>query len=178
MRTVAPSVPDDEVPGRGRPPWVRPIAVIALATLGLWLISATAMLIYTRDAREPVVRTVVIPDGTSRLIAAGENPLEIPATWSFRADDTLELVNQDTVDHWVGNFFVEAGTSRDYILQPAISGSLLCSLHPSGNVAIDVALRDFDWRLPMVPTLAFGPAIGLVILGVGRVMRAIDEEPA
>ncbi len=48
-------------------------------------------------------------------------------------------------------------------------------LHPSGAITIDVDVRDFDWRATMFPTLAFGPALGLIIAGIGWVMRMLDE---
>ncbi len=154
---------------------MRALGTVVLATVMVWVISAIALQIYTHGAREPRTHTLVIPAGTDELIASGENPLEIPATWSFLADDTLVLVNEDQVDHWLGELWVPAMATRQYNLQPAFGGSLLCSLHPSGAITIDVDVRDFDWRATMFPTLAFGPALGLIIAGIGWVMRMLDE---
>lgn len=150
------------------------VAVVVGAAV-MWAISAVALLIYTSGAREPELRTLVIPEGTSEAIAAGDNPLEIPSTWSFLADDTLRLVNDDSVDHWLGRFFVPAATTREYTLQPTIGGSLVCSLHPAGAITIDVDVRDFDWKATLLPTLVLGPAVGLVVLGVSSTVRLLDE---
>ena len=154
---------------------IRLLKTVILASIGVWAICALALLIYTRGARAPEMHTLVIPAGTSQLIAEGQNPLEIPPTWSFLADDTLQLVNRDRVDHWFGSYFVPALTTREFRLQPTIGGSLFCSLHPSGAITIDVDVRDFDWRSTIIPTLALGPALGLIWTGVARVLRSLDE---
>jgi len=155
--------------------WVGLILPIVAATTVMWLMSALAMVIYTNGAREPQTHTLNIPAGASELIAAGENPLRIPTTWAFLADDTLELVNEDSVGHWFGQYFVAAGYTRQYELQPQFGASLLCSLHPDGEITIDVEVRDFDWRSTLIPALALGPALGLIFVGVRRVLRALDE---
>ena len=82
--------------------FVRGLTVVAAVTLVVWLMSALALVLYTRGSRDATVRELIIPAGTNELIAAGQNPLEIPDTWSFFADDTLVLVNQDRVDHRLG----------------------------------------------------------------------------
>ena len=146
-----------------------------MASVAVWALCALALLIYTNGARAPQTHTLVIPDGTQARIASGENPLEIPATWSFLADDTLRLVNDDRVGHWLGSYFVPALTTQDYRLQRGLGGSLFCSLHPDGEITIDVEVRDFDWMATIVPTLALGPALGVIWVGVGRVVRLLDE---
>lgn len=156
-------------------PAFRLLKAVILATVGVWAICALALLIYTNGARAQQTHTLVIPDGTFQLITQGENPLKIPATWSFLADDTLRLVNQDRVGHWLGGFFVPALATREYGLQQAFGGSLFCSLHPAGAITIDVEVRDFDWLATIIPTLALGPALGVIMAGVGRVVRLLDE---
>jgi hypothetical protein len=154
---------------------LRPLVILALTTAGMWALCAVALVIYTDGARAPEVHELEIPAGTSALIAAGENPLEIPSTWSFLADDTLRLVNRDRVDHWIGSFHVAPNETVEYQLTTTIGGSLFCTIHPSQAIEIEVDARDFDWRLTLAPTFAFGPLVGLVIVGVGRVLRHLDE---
>ncbi|MFQ5557824.1 MAG: hypothetical protein ACE5GB_10020 [Acidimicrobiales bacterium] len=152
------------------------MGTLLLATMAVWAVMATALLIYTSGSREPRTHTLVIPEGTQELITRGQNPLEIPSTWSFLADDTIVLVNEDRVDHWLGgDLWVPALDTREYDLQPDFGGSSWCSLHPSGAIDIDVDVRDFDVRATMLPTLAFGPALGLVLAGTRRVVRLLDE---
>ncbi len=174
MLVAAPEEQADAPPTR-RPGWYGALATVLAATLVFWVLVAIGLWIYTGDARNPTTHTLVIPDGSIEQIAAGENPLEIPASWSFLADDTLVLVNEDRVAHWLGDFWVAANSTAEFTLQPDIGGSLFCTLHPSGTVTIDVGVRDFDWRLTVIPTLAIGPFIGLVLFGTRRVMNALDE---
>lgn len=155
----------------------RLIRSIVLGTLVMFVVSALALVIYTQGARSPKNYTLDIPLGANKLIAAGQNPLEIPRNWTFLADDTLTLVNHDTVDHTFGSFLAPAGVTSVHELQPVYAGSFLCTLHPSGSIVIDVDVRDFDWRLLLAPTLALGPALGLVGFAIGSVMRALEDGP-
>ena len=166
---------DDAVRFRGSRRWRRPVRIMVLSMAAMWAVSALAMVFYTRNARDPVTHELVIVDGSNELIAAGENPLEIPSTWGFYADDVLVLRNEDGVDHWLGEYFVPANDIRSYELEPTVAGFAFCSLHPSGGITIDVDLRGFDWRPTIAPTLALGSAMGLIVLGSRRVMRLLDE---
>lgn len=152
------------------------VRTVALTTMAVWAVSALALLIYTWGARSPLDHTLLIPPGTGDDIASGANPLQIPATWTFQADDRLVLVNDDRVDHWLGEFYVPAGETREYELQPAFGGSFLCSLHPDGDITVDVDVRDFDWRMTVFPTLALGPALGLGAAGTARIVRLVAED--
>lgn len=161
----------------GSPGWRGTIAIVLISTAAVWAISALALVIYTWDSREPMVYELTIPDGATELIAAGENPLRIPRTWAFMADDTLVLTNEDDATHVLGPWSIPAMSTVWIDLQPAFSGAFACSLTPDGQVILAIEPRDFDWRFPMIPTLLFGPALGLVIAGTIRVFHALDEEP-
>ncbi len=151
------------------------LKTVLITTLAFWLLMAVGLLIFTAGSREPTTHTLVIPEGSIELIAAGENPLEIPSTWSLLADDTLVLVNEDRVDHWLGDFWVAANSTTEYELQPDFGGSILCSLHPDGEINLDIGLRDFDWRVLVLPTVIIGPFLGWLLVGIRRVMRLLDE---
>ncbi len=155
--------------------WVRAGGAIVLATAIVWLVSALALVIYTAGARQPRRYELTIPPGSSELIAAGENPLEIPRIWSFLADDTLVIDNRDSVPHVLATWYVPAGETREVILQPIFAGALVCTLHPSGTIDVVVDVRRFDWRLPTIPAVAFGPALAIVVLGTARIMRSLDD---
>ncbi|MCL1600881.1 MAG: hypothetical protein M3112_05020, partial [Actinomycetia bacterium] len=118
-----------------------------------------------------------IPLGSWDLIEQGENPLEIPATWSFYADDALVLDNRDDVAHTLGSWYVPPNTVRRFDLQPAYGGFFACSLHPSGGIVLDIQPRDFDFAIIAFTVLGFGFSVG-VILWIGlNVMRSLDNEP-
>ena len=94
-----------------------------LASAAMWALSAIALVIYTDGARSPELHVLEIPAGTAERVAAGENPLAIPSTWSFLADDTLRLVNRDDVQHWIGTFHVPPRETVEYTLGTTIGGA-------------------------------------------------------
>jgi hypothetical protein len=157
--------------------WTELFVLIAASMLGVFILSSIALLIYTAGSREPTVHVLDIPPGSWDLIEQGENPLKIPPTWSFYADDTLVLDNRDNVAHTLGSWYVPPNTVRRFELQPAYGGFFACTLHPSGGITLNIQPRDFDFAIIAFPVLGFGFSVG-VILWIGiNVMRSLDNEP-
>ena len=157
--------------------WTELFVLIAVSMLGVFILSSIALLIYTAGSREPTVHVLDIPPGSWDLIEQGENPLEIPPTWSFYADDTLVLDNRDNIAHTLGSWYVPPNTVRRFELQPAYGGFFACTLHPSGGITLNIQPRDFDFAIIAFPVLGFGFSVG-VILWIGiNVMRSLDNEP-
>jgi hypothetical protein len=157
--------------------WTELFVLIAVSMLGVFILSSIALLIYTAGSREPTVHVLDIPPGSWDLIEQGENPLEIPPTWSFYADDTLVLDNRDSIAHTLGSWYVPPNTVRRFELQPAYGGFFACTLHPSGGITLNIQPRDFDLAIIAFPVLGFGFSVG-VILWIGiNVMRSLDNEP-
>lgn len=153
---------------------IEAVALIVGATVVVGGLSSIALLLYTEGSREPTTRTIVIPEGSYALIEQGQNPLEIPSTWSFLADDTLVLDNQDDIAHTLGSWFVPPNTVRRFELQPAYGGFFACSLHPSGAITLDIQPRDYDFRLIAFPTFGFGMSVGVILFIGLTVSRALD----
>jgi hypothetical protein len=157
--------------------WTELLLLIAGSMLLVFVLSSIALLIYTDGSRDPTVHVLDIPPGSWDLIEQGENPLKIPPTWSFYADDTLVLDNRDDVPHTLGSWYVPPNTVRRFNLQPAYGGFFACSLHPSGGITLDIQPRDFDFAIIAFPVLGFGFSLG-VILWIGlNVVRSLDHEP-
>ena len=157
---------------------IEAVLLIIGSTILIGTLSSIALVMYTADSRQPTTRTIVIAEGSSELIAQGENPLEIPPTWSFLADDTLVLDNRDDVPHTLGAWYVPPNTVRRFDLQPAYGGFFVCSLHPSGAITLDIQPRDYDFALIAAPTLGFGFSVGIILfigLSVSRVLGAGDD---
>lgn len=165
--------PKKHISGRRR--LIEAAFLILGSTIVVGGLSSIALLLYTEGAREPTTREIVIPAGANELIAQGQNPLEIPPTWSFLADDTLVLDNRDSVGHTLGSWYVPPQTIRSFDLQPAYGGFFVCSLHPSGAVTLDIQPRDYDFRLIALPTFGFGLSVGLILFIGLSVSRAIDK---
>ncbi len=154
---------------------IEAIVIVAASTFLVFALSSIALLIYTEGSREPTSHTVDIPPGSFELIAQGENPLDIPPSWTFYADDTLILDNRDDVPHTLGNWVVPPNTIQAFELQPAYGGFFTCSLHPSGAITLNIQPRDYDFSIIALPTFGFGIALGLVIVIGLNVMRALDH---
>ncbi|MFQ5967693.1 MAG: hypothetical protein ACE5MI_08790 [Acidimicrobiia bacterium] len=154
---------------------LRAVGIVAVVVALMWAVSAAALLIYTRGTRDATTHELVIPPGTQERIAAGENALALPPTWSFYADDELVLLNQDLVPHRIGPWVVGPNSTLSIILQPRLGGPFLCSLHPAGEIALDIQPRTFNWRLTAAPTLLLGLPLGLLAVAGRRAMRLLDD---
>lgn len=155
---------------------LRAAAVVAAATTLVWLAAVASMWATTRHSRHPLVRELVIPPGTSGLIRAGANPLEIPPSFDFVVGDALRLTNRDTVAHSLGPWRVEPGAMRTIRFRSPTSGALACSLHPSGKLAIEVRARRIDLTAALPPAAVFGPLLGAVALGAGTLARRLGTD--
>ena len=161
---------------RGRP-WPAPadLLVISAVVFALWALTAIALIIYVDGARDPTTHELRIPAAASQLIAEGKNPLELPASWSLYADDVLVLVNEDSVVHRLGRWVVPPGETLSIELQPAWGGFFACSLHPNGEITLDVQPRRFDWMLTLWPALILGVPLGIGASVGRRGLRHLED---
>lgn len=181
IRYADPSPPARAHPTSGSrlrwPRGTRLAGFLLLATAGVWALCALSLVIYVQGVRAaPQEHVLRIPDGTSERIAAGENPLDIPVTWSFVSGDTLKLVNDDKVDHLIGSYKAPAHATAEYTLRTQVRVNMFCSLHPSGAIVLNVEERGFNWRMTVLPSAVFGPSVGLVLFVVQRVLRRLDGD--
>lgn len=81
---------------------------------------------------------VIIPEGTSALIESGQDPNVIPSEIILKLEEhnILVIQNNDSVDHFVGPFFIKADENiRQEFTRPAIyEGG--CSIHKNEVVRI------------------------------------------
>ncbi len=147
--------------------------VVTGTTVAVFLVCLVALWIFAGPGRTPERREILIPAGTADLIAAGQNPLDLPANWSFRSGDVLVLDNRDDVGHYVGAWFSPYGEVTEVTVTS--SATVFCTLHPAGQIYIDVTPRRTDWMLAVPPTLLIGPAFGLVLLMALRMLRRLED---
>lgn len=164
-------------PVRERRKWIDLVVLLGVSMVGMFALSAIALVIWTNAARPPQTIVLEIPDGTAELIAAGENPLGITDPWAFQADDILVLDNRDRVRHYVGPLTVEPGDVVQAQLQLDDDGLAPSTLHPSGIVNMAIEFRNFSFALLVYPTVGFGLSVGLILWIGLQVMRSLDEEP-
>lgn len=135
------------LPLAGPKPGSKGVAV-ALFVCGLGLAVLLAVVGYvvaggstgssSESADAPSSYGVVIPSGTGKRIASGFHLYLIPENLQMHVGDTLVVVNEDTMVHEVGPFFVRPGeTMRHTFVEP---GKYIgaCTFHPAGEVSIEV----------------------------------------
>ncbi|MCP3856982.1 MAG: hypothetical protein GY745_18875 [Actinomycetia bacterium] len=154
---------------------MRRLAVtVLLTTLLVWIVCYVALWFYAGPGRPPERREVVIEQGDAVRIARGENPLEIPSTWSFRSGDVLVLDNRDSAIHVVGPWTVGPGQIVELTLRASVP-SAFCSIHPDGVLSISVDPRRTDFAVTLTPTLLLGPPLGVVAYAVRQVFSRLEE---
>ncbi len=160
----------------GRRKVIEAIALIAGSMLVIGVLSSIALLIYTKDASEPMVHVLDIPPGSYERILQGENVLDIPPTWAFYAGNSLVLDNRDTYTHTLGTWSVPPNTTRRFELEPAFGGSFSCSLLPAGTVILDIQPRAYDFSIIALTTIGFGFSVGVILFIGLTMMRAMGRE--
>jgi hypothetical protein len=147
-----------------------------LLLLTMWVLVGLALIIYTSDSRQTVNDYVIdIAEGSSVLIAAGQNPLDIDVAWDTFVGDSITLANDDIVAHTFGPWTVAAGSTDLHILTNSLTRSYACSLHPSGAISLNVQPRSFDFGLTVKPALMLGIPTALVFT-FGQLLREALEE--
>ena len=135
--------------------------------------SVAGWVMYGGTTRAPQRIEFVIPEGTARRVQAGEAVPSIPAKWVFVVGDVLVFRNEDVSNHDVGPFWIPAGTTITVPLERATTYSYLCTVHPSGAIALEVQPRN-SWTRTLTPTLLLGVPIGGVLSIVVRIAGRLD----
>ncbi len=103
------------------------------------------MNIATRPAQEILL---VIPPGTARRVASGQQPPSIPQNMSFVVGDTLVVKNEDSVEHQLGPLWIPAGSSASMKLNTDQKYAFQCSFVPSKIFGLNVSeALTWDTRL-------------------------------
>ena len=118
----------------------RTLALLAVAALALIVLPLALSRLVEQPAGQE--HRFDIPRGTADRVLAGEPVEVLPADLSFRLRDRLVVVNHDDRPHQVGPFTVAPGERLDRRFSEALSFSGYCSLHPGGNLQIEVGSPD------------------------------------
>jgi hypothetical protein len=88
--------------------------------------------------RAPHTIQLVIPDGTARLIEAGQNPVSIPEEMVFVTGDVLEVVNMDSAPHQLGPIWVPPGSTGRLVMEKAEKLAYTCSFQTDQYLGLDI----------------------------------------
>jgi hypothetical protein len=164
------------------PAWRRLLELlvfVALSTLVVFVLSTIGLVLYTQGGAGTGDVTVVIPVGSSELIADGENVLDVPPVWTFSTVDALTLDNRDLVEHTLGDRSVAANQELVIVMDIPSERDLSTTLHPLGIVTVNVEPSGYDFSLIAYPTFAFGISVGIIVyvgFSIGRAMGRHDNE--
>lgn len=158
-----------------RIPWRWAVCLTAGVALAGSISAASWIALSDGPLRDPQNVEVRIPAGTAEAIERGAAVSVIPADLSLVQGDRLVIQNEDSVPHRVGNYSVGPGTRLTLPLDKGSSGSLVCTFHPQGSIALDVRPRTSP-MLVLWPTLMLGLPLGLVAGGVLEVTRRLDGD--
>lgn len=117
------------------------LRIVLALTIGLvagFAISEVSFQLLKEDNRAPTEVSLVIPAGTSALVAKGESPPSIPEGMKFVVGDTLAVHNNDEVDHQLGPLWIPAGTTASMNLDRNQNFIFACTFQPSSYFGLDV----------------------------------------
>ncbi len=118
---------------------IKRILYSMLAGLFFGLIFSEATFLFLgQTAREPKIIQITVPAGAAELVARGEQPPSIPKDMSFVVGDTLEVTNQDNVDHQIGPLWIPPGTSASLVLGKPENLAFECSFQAGNYIGLDV----------------------------------------
>lgn len=112
-------------------------------TLSLFLLGAVMIVAVPVGASrftgaQGATHTFHIPAGTATRVAAGEDVTIIPSDLRLRLRDRLVVINADDVTHQIASITVGPGEQVETRFSEAVSLSGFCSVHPSGQITIEV----------------------------------------
>ncbi|MDP1545425.1 MAG: hypothetical protein Q8L87_05330 [Anaerolineales bacterium] len=113
------------------------ISVVVGLLIGLVLSEGTFIFL-GRTARAPQTITVIVPAGTSELVARGEQPPTLPQGMTFVVGDVLVIENEDSVDHQLGPLWIPAGAAGQLVLGQPESLAYECSFQADNYIGMDV----------------------------------------
>lgn len=119
---------------------------------------------------------VVIPVDTAALVRAGEVPPGLPKQLVVRRGDSLIVRNLDSEPHRLGPLWIAPTTSETTIVSGAFfaEGSLLCTIHPAGALAVTPRARPGIATTIPVALLAGVPMAFAGLLGAAIASRLDD----
>lgn len=146
---------------------------VAGLAVGLVLSLAAATASGRLVERAPELVLVAIAPGTAERIASGASSSPIPADLRLRPGDTLVVRNDDTVAHGFGGYTIAPGTILSLPIAAADRGRFVCTFHPSGALALDVAEPTGPAEIATT-SLLLGLPLGLLLGGLSLLVGRLD----
>ena len=140
---------------------MRPVLLWIVGALVFgWALAIIWWAILSPQAREQITDELVIPAGTADAIAGGTGFAFVPGEVSLRPGNRLVIINNDSVEHTVGNAVIPPGAVAE--LTPAEDGEgFYCSIHPSGFLGVNLTERP-PFYTTLIPAIFVGLPLGIM----------------
>ena len=166
-----------EKKSKTRPYLIRLGIVLLISIVGVAIFNELAYLWQKDDYdRPPKTIQLVIPEGTAKQVASGQDVPSIPAEMIFVLGDRLEVVNQDVVSHQLGPIWVPPGTTGSLVMETADKLAYSCSFQTTNYFDLDIrAGTSLGTRLTGLFLAAPATAIFLFIYSL--LIFPVDKKP-
>ena len=152
------------------------ISMLIGIVLGV-VISEFSFIFLQETARPPQEVILTIPAGTAEKVVRGEQPPSIPLDMVFVIGDTLVVVNDDLVDHKLGQLWIPANSSARLALNEEQNMAFECSFQPGNYFGLDVR-QSLTLGTRIYGGLYAGVPLGILILLYSFVIPAKKTEHA
>lgn len=157
---------------------IKRIVVSMLIGIALGVVISELSFIFQHEtARPPQDVVLTIPAGTAEKVARGEQPPSIPLDMIFVVGDTLVVVNQDKVDHKLGELWIPANSSARLTLNQEQNMAFECSFQPGNYFGLDVR-QALTLGTRIYGVLYAGIPLGIMIAAYSFVIPAKKNENA
>jgi len=140
-------------------------------------ISEFSFIFLQETARPPREVVLTIPAGTAEKVARGEQPPSIPLDMIFVVGDTLVMVNEDNVDHKLGQLWIPANSSASLALNEEQNMAFECSFQAGNYFGLDVR-QALTPGIRIYGGLYAGLPLGILIAVYSFVIPAKKKENA
>jgi hypothetical protein len=121
-------------------PYLKRLLIVFLLSLGFVIVFNEITFILQKDQSDRAPKTVqlIIPDGTSARVSAGEDTPSIPDEIIFVLGDVLEVRNDDSISHQLGPVWVPPGATGKLVMETVDKWVYTCSFQTSRYLGLDV----------------------------------------
>lgn len=158
-------------------PILKRLGIIFLLCLIFVIIFNEGTYLFQREGseRSPQSVQIVIPEGTSARVAAGDPVPSIPAGLTFVAGDVLEVINLDQADHQLGPLWIPAGATASLALNMPEKLSYACTF--SSGKYLDIEVRPVTSISDRITAVALAaPTMTALIFLYSLAARPLDQE--
>ena len=141
------------------------------------LISEVSFIYLQETARPPQEVMLTIPVGTAEQVARGEQPPSIPEDMLFVVGDTLVIMNEDNVDHKLGQLWIPANSTARLALNTEQNMAFECSFQSGNYFGLDVR-QSLTWGTRIYGVLYAGIPVGILIVLYSFVVPSKKTENA